>query len=137
MSQPAYVCAILVAPSGRLLLQMRPDDAQHAAGRLTCFGGRLEHGEPPEVGLRRELQEELAWTPQVLTWSVSLIVRGELMAWFYEGSLNVPLEALKVEPGFQPVLVERSMLADLPVSDWHRAVLDAWERGEGVVRLSN
>jgi len=132
---PKYVCAILEDPEGRLLLESRPEDAQLAAGRLTCFGGRREEGETPEGCLRRELREELAWEPQKFEKRVELWVAGDLVAWFYHAVLNVGIDQLRIEPGYSALLVSQRELPDLPVSPWHAAVLGAWLNGRTVVEL--
>lgn len=56
--------AIIVTPDGRYLLQHRDDDPRiFFPGWLGCFGGGLEAGETPLEAIRRELAEELSWTP--------------------------------------------------------------------------
>jgi 8-oxo-dGTP pyrophosphatase MutT (NUDIX family) len=132
---PQYVCAILEDAEGRLLLESRREDARLAAGRLTCFGGRREAEEAPEECLRRELREELSWEPRTFEKRVELWVAGELVAWFYHALLEVALDQLRVAPGHKALLVSRLALADLPVSPWHAAVLDAWLEGRSVVEL--
>ena len=54
------------ASRGRLLLERRPAGARHAAGRLTCFGGKREPGETACGTVLRELREELSWQPRRL-----------------------------------------------------------------------
>ncbi len=54
------VAVVLVTPDNRYLMQLRDDKESLALpGMWTLFGGRLEAGEDPEAGLRRELLEEL------------------------------------------------------------------------------
>ncbi|MGE5194878.1 MAG: NUDIX domain-containing protein [Deltaproteobacteria bacterium] len=132
---PNYVCAILEDAEGRLLLESRPDDARLAAGRLTCFGGRRESGETPEVCLRRELREELNWEPRTFEKRVELWVAGNLVAWFYHALLDVGIGQLRFAPGYQALLVSRQELCALPVSPWHAAVLRAWLDGRTIVEL--
>jgi len=56
--------AILVTGDGRFLMQRRDDKpAIFFPGWLGLFGGALENSETPEAGLRRELDEELAFRP--------------------------------------------------------------------------
>ncbi|GEM_PF-1640157 len=52
------VVAGLVWLGPRLIVQRRACDGRHGAGRLELPGGKLELGESPTVGLRRELGEE-------------------------------------------------------------------------------
>lgn len=132
---PKYVCAILEDVDGRVLLESRPADARLAAGRLTCFGGRREAAETPEECLRRELREELGWEPRQLDMRIALWVAGELVAWFYHARLDVGVDQLRMAPGFEARLVAPAELAELPVSRWHAAVLNAWREGWGAVAL--
>jgi 8-oxo-dGTP pyrophosphatase MutT (NUDIX family) len=138
---PKYVCAILEDAQGRLLLESRPDDARLAAGRLTCFGGRLEKAETPEECLRRELREELNWEPRSLEKRVALWVARELVAWFYHAALDVGIDQLRIAPSYKAVLVSRLALSsefessEIPLSPWHAAALGAWLEGTTVVEL--
>jgi len=50
--------AALADPRGRILIAKRPDRV-HQGGRWEFPGGKLEPGETPEMGLARELNEEL------------------------------------------------------------------------------
>jgi 8-oxo-dGTP pyrophosphatase MutT (NUDIX family) len=134
---PQYACAILEDGSGRLLLESRPHDARLAAGKLTCFGGRRHDGEAPEECLLRELREELNWEPRTLEKCVELRVGGELIAWFYRGTLDVEVERLVVAPGHRALLVPREQLTGVPLSLWHAAVLEAWIAGRTGVQLNS
>jgi 8-oxo-dGTP pyrophosphatase MutT (NUDIX family) len=127
---PQYCCAILEDAGGRLLLESRSDDARLAAGKLTCFGGRREDDESPEACLRRELREELNWEPAGLAKQLELWVGGELIAWFYHAVLDGSFLLERVPPAHKPIFVTRDDLANLPVSPWHAAVLDAWLTGK-------
>ena len=52
--------AILVTPDGRYLMQLRDDNPEISFPGFFClFGGAMERGENPAMGLRRELLEEL------------------------------------------------------------------------------
>lgn len=133
---PQYVCAILEDSEGRLLLESRPESARLAAGKLTCFGGRREDDETPEACLHRELQEELNWQPQSIRQQIELWVGEELVAWFYHAKLTVGIDQLRLLAGHQAQLARREELSSLPLSPWHAATLEAWQRGETVVRLA-
>jgi 8-oxo-dGTP pyrophosphatase MutT (NUDIX family) len=131
---PAYACAIIRDAGGRLLLQLRPLDARHAAGQLTCFGGAREDHETAEACLRRELVEELGWHPSVLHPACDLHQDGRFIARFF----HCPYDGrggFTTEPGHQALWVPPSAVPGLPLSPWHRAVLDAVARGDGRVGL--
>lgn len=136
-AEPDYACAIITAPNGRRLLQLRPSDARHAAGQLTCFGGAREPQESAETCLRRELHEELGWTPTTIELACDLRRGSQFIARFFHCPMPVmPAAAtLTTEPGHQAVWVPAEALPGLPLSPWHRAVLAAVDRGESVVEL--
>jgi len=127
---PEYCCAILEDPEGRLLLEARPESARFAAGKLTCFGGRLEAGESPEQCLRRELREELNWEPARIEKQVELWIAGAPKAWFFHAIVDTRFDLSRIAAGHRGVFVSRSELPQLPVSLWHAAVLAAWLAGE-------
>jgi len=132
---PLYACALLQDDADWWVLQLRPQDARHAPGQLTCFGGRCEVGEDAASCLRRELQEELAWAPAVLGQPIALW-RGELfLASFLRCRLNVPWARLRTEVGHVAVRAPTRALPGLPLSPWHAAVLHAAVVGAARVTL--
>jgi 8-oxo-dGTP diphosphatase len=58
----AVSAVILVDARGHLLLQLRDEQAPVAANQWGLVGGRVEPGESPEAGARRELWEETGLT---------------------------------------------------------------------------
>ena len=129
---PDYVCAILPASPGCLWLEERPLSARFAPGLWTCFGGRREGAETPEDCLRRELAEELNWTPRELTKQVELWVDGHPIAWFF--LVGPAPTAVELQPkGYPAREVALRDLAQQPLSPWHRAVLRAWQAGDSRV----
>lgn len=66
------VSAILKSPDGRFLMQLRDGNPKiQYRNYWTSFGGTVEPGETPEQCVRRELQEEIGFTPkQVNLWKV-------------------------------------------------------------------
>jgi len=58
-SLPLIVTAGIVTHAGRILITRRPGGSKHA-GMWEFPGGKLDPGESPPQGLRRELLEELA-----------------------------------------------------------------------------
>ena len=120
---PDYCCAVLVDADGAFLLERRPTTKSHAPGRLTCFGGRREPGEEPDVCILRELTEELGATPAVGPPELALHVDGALIAWFYvgDGDLEPTLES-----GVELVRLPPGRLDHPDLSTWHRPVLETW-----------
>ena len=53
----------LLPRQGRFFLQRRAPDASWCPGLWEFPGGKLEGGEAPEAALRRELREEIGWSP--------------------------------------------------------------------------
>jgi 8-oxo-dGTP pyrophosphatase MutT (NUDIX family) len=134
---PDYCCAILRVADGRFVCERRPLTADRAPGRLTCFGGHREAGEDALGCLLREVQEETGWrpAPEACRRAVTLRVGSDLVAWFYIVDEEPPLAELRAEPGFAIELVDLAGIAAPAFSDWHRAVLLAWLRGETEVAL--
>jgi 8-oxo-dGTP pyrophosphatase MutT (NUDIX family) len=112
-------------------MEHRPTNARHAAGLLTCFGGRREEGEHPDACIRRELLEELGWASPDLNLVVRLVVGGEVLAWFYVG--EAPRRApSRLEVGHGVVLLVVNDLWTNRVSRWHQAAIRAHLAGEDV-----
>ena len=116
-----FSCAIL-RRGDKLLAEVRGADAQAAAGRLTCYGGKRERGETSLQCLVRELNEELGWAPDNVPAepACSLLVDGYLIAHFYEASVDCT--DFVVEQGRSFAFVDES---DGRWSAWHARVLAA------------
>lgn len=131
---PEYACAIISATDGRRLLQLRPAGARHAPGQLTCFGGAREPSESPETCLERELHEELGWVPGSLRPACDLRLGTRFVARFFHCTM-APGMVPRTEPGHVALWVPTAALPALPLSPWHRAVLEAVDAGRTVVDL--
>lgn len=130
---PAFCCAVLQDSKGRYILELRPLHETDAAGLITCFGGGIEPTEDPELGLRRELIEELGYTATTLTRVLTLHTRlGP--AWFYVGPGPEEGTAQALEPGYTALWLSDEQLiqaeADGKLSSWHRVAIDAIRRGD-------
>lgn len=131
---PDYACAIIRGHDGRRLLQLRPAEARHAPGQLTCFGGAREPQESAETCLMRELHEELGWSPMDLRPACDLRQGTRHIARFFHCSMAAGTK-FRTEPGHLALWVPTPVLPALPLSPWHRLVLDAVDHGGSVVEL--
>ncbi len=62
------VAALLILHDGRYVMQLRDTlPTIFYPGHWGCFGGAVEDGEAPLASLKRELQEELEYTPRAAT----------------------------------------------------------------------
>ena len=123
-----FSCAILRRGDDKLLAEVRGANAQAAAGRLTCYGGKRERGESSIQCLVRELNEELGWAPEHIPAepTCSLLVDGYLIAHFYDASVD---RTNFVTEGRSFEFVDES---DGRWSAWHACVLAARRRGDTV-----
>ena len=121
-----FSCAILRRGDDKLLAEVRGADAQAAAGRLTCYGGKREQGESSIQCLVRELNEELGWAPEHIPAepACSLLVDGYLIAHFYEASVD------RTDFETEGRAFEFVDEGDARWSAWHARVLAA--RGDAV-----
>jgi 8-oxo-dGTP diphosphatase len=83
------VAAVIRDEGGRILLTRRPE-GKHMGGLWEFPGGKLEDGEGPAEGLRRELDEELAIEIEIqrpLTFAVHEEAGLRILLLFYEASI--------------------------------------------------
>ncbi len=96
----AAVAIAILHQDGKFLMQLRDDIPTIIyPGYWAFFGGHLEPGELPEEGLRRELAEEIGYTPdrvEEFTWYGD----SQLIRYVYHAPLTVPIEALELNEGW-------------------------------------
>jgi len=122
-----FSCAIL-RRGDKYLAEVRGAEAQAAAGRLTCYGGKRERGESSLQCLVRELNEELGWAPDDIPAepACSLLVDGYLIAHFYEASVD------RTDFETEGRAFEFVDESDARWSAWHARILAARRRGDAV-----
>lgn len=130
--EPPFACVLLKRADGKFLAELRNDKAKVAANQLTCFGGKRELGETAAQCASREIAEELGVDQVPLEPATWLIVNGVLIASFFVSSAAMRLNGdmmreLVLEEGVRAVWADPE---DPRWTPWHRAVLDAYCRGE-------
>jgi len=98
--RPQVALAILYQDD-RCLLQLRDDIPTIAhPGKWAFFGGHLDPGETPEVGLKRELVEEIGYTPPTVTLFHSYQrTDAPVDRHVFYAPLNVDMTALQLNEG--------------------------------------
>ena len=94
------VALAMLQREGLWLLQLRDDDDTIIyPGHWGLFGGHLEAGETPMEAVMRELNEEICWTPQSPPQHWFSNNNGTRMVHVFRGTLDVSIEALKLQEG--------------------------------------
>jgi len=93
------VTLAILYQEGQFLMQLR-DDFPHIIypGVWGFFGGHIEPGESAEVGVRRELMEELSYVPSGLSLFYDA-ADEKVHRYYYYGELTVPIEQLVLGEG--------------------------------------
>jgi 8-oxo-dGTP diphosphatase len=87
--------ALLVTPDGRYLAQKRDQIPEISMPDRWClFGGQIEENESPEEALRRELMEEIEFSPGEMTFFTQMAFDavysdgGSRRRWYFEAPIN-------------------------------------------------
>jgi 8-oxo-dGTP pyrophosphatase MutT (NUDIX family) len=139
--QPRIVALGILEQNDQCLLQLRDDLPQILyPGHWGLFGGHLEPGETPEVGFRREIQEEIGYEVRNCT-PFRCYSDAEAVRYIFYTPLTIPLTSLILNEGQDLALADRSTIASgycysakigqvRPLGEIHqRILLDFfWER---------
>ena len=98
--QYIHVAIAILYQQNKFLLQLRDDiPGIIYPGHWGLFGGHIEPGETPDVAVKRELLEEIGYSPPILSkfncYSDSKVVRH-----VYHAPLTVELNALVLAEGW-------------------------------------
>lgn len=84
----------------KFLMQLRDDIPTIVhPGVWTMFGGHLEAGENPDLGICRELQEEIGYIPQQISFFRSYL-GYQVQRYVFYGILDVGLDRLELNEGW-------------------------------------
>jgi 8-oxo-dGTP pyrophosphatase MutT (NUDIX family) len=109
------VVAIAILHQGhRFLMQLRDNiPTIRYPGYWALFGGHLEPDEDPDQAVRRELQEEIGHTPDLLT-PFGIYADEQVVRHVYWGPLSVELSTLQLNEGWDMDLLT---VADIQCGD--------------------
>lgn len=99
-NQSIEVAIAILYRSGRFLMQLRNDiPGILYPGCWGFFGGHLEPGETPEVGMRRELLEEISYSPPQLA-TFDCYNDAHVIRHIFHAPLTVELNQLVLQEGW-------------------------------------
>ncbi|MEL6930028.1 MAG: NUDIX domain-containing protein [Cyanobacteria bacterium J06600_6] len=94
------VTMAIIYQDGKYLMQLRDDIPTILyPGVWGLFGGHIEPGEAPETGLRRELIEEINYSPSSLT-KFRSIFGDKYLRHFFHCPLSVSVSELELREGW-------------------------------------
>jgi 8-oxo-dGTP diphosphatase len=124
----------IIYQDGKYLMQLR-DDLPHIVypGVWGFFGGHIEPGEAPEIGLRRELVEEINYVAPILT-KFRFYQTGNYLRHIFSCPLTVSITELELNEGWDLKLLtikeidqgfaySPRAIANKPLGDIHRQIL--------------
>lgn len=101
----------------RLLLQLRDNIPEIVHPNYWgLFGGSIDPGETPEQAIKRELEEELCWSPPEVKYLLNWQEQGTpWLTYIFAVSLTVPISELKLTEGQALGLFTFEELTQLPL----------------------
>ena len=120
---------ILIADSGKVLLQYRDKNTRWNRDSWSEFGGQIEEGEMPKEAIRRELKEELGIELTNLKFFKKYKLqrkKGIYEQFVFTASFNYSLENLKKrqKEGKDLALFTYEELKNLKTADYTREILE-------------
>ena len=134
MVQPPLVAMAILYQDNKFLMQLRDDiEGILYPGKWGFFGGHLELGETPELGLKRELIEEINYAVEQLK-LFDCYADNRAKRYIYHAPLTVSLDQLELNEGWDLDLVPVENIQrgvhysdkpkkEQPLGDIHRQIL--------------
>jgi len=95
-----HVAIAILYREGKFLLQLRDDIPGIAhPGKWAFFGGHIEPGETPEAAVKRELAEEISYTPEMV-WEFGVYRDSNVVRHVFYAPLTVELKDLVLGEGW-------------------------------------
>ncbi len=102
---PVHVAIAILYQNDRFLLQLRDDiPGIRYPGCWALFGGHIEPGETPEVALKRELEEEISYSPPQVS-EFCCYEDGEVVRHVFQAQLAVKVKDLVLKEGWDMKLL--------------------------------
>lgn len=99
-TKPVHVAIAILYRQNQFLLQLRDNIPSIVyPGRWGLFGGHLEPGETPDVAVKRELLEEIGYSPPILS-EFGCYTDSKVVRHVYHGLLTVELNHLVLNEGW-------------------------------------
>lgn len=136
VQEPRVAVAIAILyQENQFLLQLRDDNPQiRYPGHWAFFGGHLEPGETPNVGLLRELMEEIGYQPPFVKHFRSYGEEMDILRHVFAAPLTVEVATLELNEGMdlglcsiealqQGSLYSHQLGETRPIASPHRQIL--------------
>ncbi len=95
-----HVAIAILYREGKFLLQLRDDIPGIAhPGKWAFFGGHIEPGEKPEEAMKRELAEEISYTPDIVS-EFGVYPDTDVVRHVFSAPLTVELKDLVLGEGW-------------------------------------
>ena len=104
-NKPVEVAIAILYQQGKFLLQLRDNIPGIVyPGQWGLFGGHIEPNETPESALKRELMEEICYTPQAPV-KVGCYSDSQVIRHVYHAPLTVDVNQLVLSEGWDMALL--------------------------------